>query len=213
MFWIDVEVPVIVCSRENDQYVPKQQTQIVKVLATPTGNEARKVIKNFEELAKANTELCLAKNNETTCYASVPDYWQTRSPQKPQLAIQYAENLGNGKIGRSRWTLIIPHYRYGKSHQAKFPDYEKGSYRGVQVLKDNSKIIVWCKSDTECLRVLNALKQYVDPDYLKGIEPPETTKSNRTYKEISVTPTLCQFFPLGQKDTVPEWSKKLRDKK
>ncbi|WP_017652141.1 hypothetical protein [Fortiea contorta] len=103
-------------------------------------------------------------------------------------AINTLEKL---KIGRSRWTLILPHYRYGSQHQPKFPDYEKGDYRGIQVLNDNSKIIVWCKTETECSRVINALKQYVDPDRLKGIEPLQVTNSNQEYKKISVTPTLC----------------------
>ncbi|MBW4572673.1 MAG: LamG domain-containing protein [Tolypothrix carrinoi HA7290-LM1] len=186
----------------------------IGLLATWTGDKSTSetIIGEYEELFKANSELCLAKNKEIEAYISVPDYWQTRSFQKPQLLIQFAENLGDGKIGRGRWSLVIPHYRYGKNHKPNFPDFEKGDVRGIQVLNDNSQIIVWCKSEAECIRVINAFKQYVDPDYLKGILPIETAKYNRKLRNVSVTPTLCQFFPLGQKDTVPEWSRKLRDK-
>jgi collagen type III alpha len=214
--FLSLEVPVCMCEQQPDgSWKVERGTTTVKAIANKDGSasNAATVLSEHEELFKANSELCLAKNKEFEAYLSVPDYWQTRSPQKPQLAIQYAENLGSGKVGRSRWTLLLPHYRYGEAHKPNFLDYEKGNYRGIQVLRDNSKIIVWCKTEFECLRVINALKQYVDPDFLKGIKPPETTNSHKDYKEVPVTPTLCQFFPNGQKDAVPLWSKKLRDKK
>jgi hypothetical protein len=213
--FIDVEVPVCVCEEQADgSWQVKREEITVKAIANKNGSlsNANAVIAEHEELFKANSELCLAKNKEFEAFISVPDYWQTRAPQKPQLAIQFAENLGDNKIGRSRWTLIIPHYRYGKDHKPNFPTYEKGGFRGVQVLNDNSKIIVWCKTAPECKRVIEALKQYVNPNVLKGIEPPQITDSNKRYKEVSVLPTLCQYFPMGQKDTVPEWSKKLRER-
>jgi collagen type III alpha len=213
--FVNIKVPVCVCEQKADgTWQPKRTTTTVKAITNKAGtsNNSQTIISEHEELFKANSELCLAKNKEFEAYLSVPDHWPTRSGQKPQLAIQYAENLGNGKIGRTRWTLLIPHYRYGQSHNPKFPTYEKGHFLGVQVLNDNSKITVWCKSAPECLRVINALKQYVEPKYLKGIEPPTVTDSNSTKKEASVISVLCQFFPNGQKDNAPSWSKRLRKK-
>ncbi len=211
--FVSVKVPVCQCFQNaKGEWETKKVYENVKAISNKAGtaNNALTIIGEYEELFKSNYELCLAKNKEMEAYASVPDYWQTRSFQKPQLAIQYAENLGNGKIGRSRWTLYIPHYNKPKEYEASFPKYEKGDYRGILVLNDNSKIIVHCKSEPECLRVINALKHYVDPFYLKNIKEPETTKGNEKYKQVSVIPTLCQFFPKGQKDTIPLWSKKLR---
>ncbi|QSJ15985.1 hypothetical protein JYQ62_30055 [Nostoc sp. UHCC 0702] len=156
----------------------------------------------------------MAKNKEFEAYLSVPDWWKGRSPQKPQLAIQYAEDLGNGKIGRSRWTLNLPHYAFGENHKPNFPNYRKGDYMGVYTLVDGSNIIVFAANETECVRVINALKRYVNPEILNksSKNPPNVTKTYNGFKEVPVIPVLCQFFADGQKDKAPTWSKKLRNK-
>lgn len=209
-----VDVPIATCkfNEQKQEWEPKIEFTTLDFFAT-SKNQAEQMAQIHVENAKQAAELCVNRNKESEVYASVPDWWQTRSFQKSQLAIQYAENLGDGKLSRSRWCLHIPHYRYGESHKPSFPSYQKGNFMGVQVLSDNSKIIVWCSSKPECLRVINALKQYVDPNFLQGIEKPRVTESNSVLKKVSVVPVLCQFFPDGQKNTVPQWSKKLRAKK
>ena len=212
--FLSVKVPVCRCYEDSGEWKVKKEFETVKAIANKAGTASNKatIISEHEELYKANSELCLAKNNEFEAYLSVPDYWQTKVGQRPQLAIQFGE-LINGKLGRSRWTLIIPHYKYGESYNPKFLDFKKGSVRGIKVLNDNSHIIVWCKTKSECKRVINNFLQYVPLEKTKGSLPIETVETNRNFKQALVTPTLCQYFPTGQKDELPLWSKKLRDKK
>ena len=108
--------------------------------------------------------------------------------------------------------MTLPHYFKPKTYKPKFPDYEKGDTEAIQVLTDNSKIIINAKDKTECLRVINVLKTYIDPNFLKNLKPPKVGDRGGVYKKCRVTATQCAFFPDGQKNTVPEWTLKLREK-
>ena len=213
MKFVNVTVPVCVCEQEADGWKVKRENTTVKAIANKDGtSNAETVVNEHEELFKANSELCLAKNREFEAHLSVPDWWPGRRPQVPQLAIQYAEDLGGGKNGRSRWTLILPHYAFDEKHKPSFPRYKKGDYMGVYQLADNSKIIVNAANKTECIRVINALKQYISPDILakSSKKPPNITETQNDYKKVTVIPVFCQFFLTGQKDEAPVWSKRLK---
>ncbi|MBE9215687.1 hypothetical protein IQ247_23980 [Plectonema cf. radiosum LEGE 06105] len=208
--WLNVEVPIITCELQNGEYKPKRETKKVKVLSTSSGSETLKVQYNFQEIAKTNEELCLLKNLEPTL--AVPEWWQARVFQRPQLVIQYAEET-NGKLGRSRWSVSLPHYNKQKTFKPDFPKYKKGNTEGVLVLTDNSKIIINASSKSEVIRVINSLKNFVDAKFLKGIQPPRIGERNKVYKSANVVPVRCSYFPKGQQDVAPEWSIKLWEKK
>jgi hypothetical protein len=184
------------------------------VIATTTGNESAKVQAQFAEIAKANEEICRHKNQSLEePVAVVPEWWQVRVFQRPQLVIQYAELLDNGKLGSSRWSVTIPHYNKPKTSKPQFPRYEKGNFEGILVLSDNSKIIINAKNKTECQRVINALKAFVNPKYLKDARPPKIGERPGTYKRVNVVPVRCHYFSTGQQNTLPNWSLSLWDKK
>ncbi|NJN13887.1 MAG: hypothetical protein HC815_40870, partial [Richelia sp. RM1_1_1] len=209
--WIKAKVEVVKCNFANGEYKPTTETKEVTVLSTPTGSERLKVENHFAEVAKANRELCLLKNLEPTLV--VPEWWQVRDFQKPQLVIQYAELLSDGKLGKSRWTTTIPHYNKPKTYKPKFPKYEKGDTEAIFILNDNSKIIINAKNKTEALKVINALKQFINPKFLKNTKPPKIGERSGSYKKVKVVPVRCHFFSKGQQNTAPDWSLKLREKK
>ncbi|NJO62672.1 MAG: hypothetical protein HC836_31910 [Richelia sp. RM2_1_2] len=209
--WLVVEVPTIICELKNGEYKPKREIKKVKVISTSSGSETLKVQFNFQEIAKTNEELCLLKNLDPTLV--VPEWWQVRDFQKPQLVIQYAELLSDGKLGKSRWTTTIPHYNKPKTYKPKFPKYEKGDTEAIFILNDNSKIIINAKNKTEALKVINALKQFINPKFLKNTKPPKIGERSGSYKKVKVVPVRCHFFSKGQQNTAPDWSLKLREKK
>jgi hypothetical protein len=89
--FVSIKVPVCQCFQNaKGEWEVKKTTETVKAISNKAGtaNNSTTIIGEYEELFKANSELCLAKNKEMEAYAYVPDYWQTRSFQKPQLAIK-----------------------------------------------------------------------------------------------------------------------------
>ncbi|MEH2448943.1 MAG: hypothetical protein V7K18_25105 [Nostoc sp.] len=215
IFWVEVQVPIVICEFKDDVWTPKRDSKTVKIIATQAGNEILKTQTEFNELAKANEEICNLKNKypQDEAYLVTPEWWQVRVFQRPQLVIQYAQLLPDNKIGRSRWAVTIPHYNKPKEYKPKFPQYDKGNFEGILVLKDNSKIIINAKSKPECTRVLENFKLFINPVYLKDIQLPKIGERPGVYKEVSVVHVYAHFFKDGQKDNVPTWSIKLRDKK
>ncbi len=149
--------------------------------------------------------------------AAVPEWWQIRPEhQRPQLVILFAEVLSSGKLTNSRWGLAIPHYNRPKSFRPNIPNYEKGSWQGILVLKDNSKIIVNAKTRSECSRVLNALKINVPVEYRtvngKAAKAKIGERLNADLRECRVTAIRADFFSTGQRNMTPDWSIDLRKK-
>ncbi|MBE9056350.1 alanine-zipper protein [Sphaerospermopsis sp. LEGE 08334] len=209
--WQSVEVDTVACEKDSQGiWKPTTNKVTITVIKTATGNEVEKVKKLYEEISKTNTEICLAKNNKCPePYAVVPEWWQVRSFQKPQLSIIYREVLPDGKYGRGVWTLTIPHYNKDKNYKLSLPEYEKGDYEGIKVLNDNSKIIVNAKNETVCLQVINAILAHVPRELKSGTQEPKIGKRKGVYKKCKVKPVRCHFFVDGQKDLVPTWSKSL----
>ena len=94
--------------------------------------------------------------------------------------------------------------------------YEKGSWEGILVLKDNSKIIVNAKDRSECAKVINALKINVPVEYRTVKGKPAKAKIgeriNSDLKQCKVTAIRASFFSTGQRDMKPDWSIDLRKK-
>jgi hypothetical protein len=143
--------------------------------------------------------------------AAIPDSWQLKAEaQRPQLAIVYLEKKSDGTLGKTPYSVHIPHFNESKKDTLKkgtFPDILKGNHYGILTLKDNSKITVNCKTQAECERVLDILKTFVLPDYLKCsiIRYGERKDS---LKEITVIPHICEYFKQGAREDVL-WRKSL----
>ncbi|GAX42446.1 hypothetical protein NIES4075_34470 [Tolypothrix sp. NIES-4075] len=207
-----IEVPICKCEYDNktNKWTPKTDNVQMEVFAT-SRKQADQLAQLHLDNARQAADLCIARNVEEPI-AVIPEWWQARSFQRPQLVIQYAELLGENKLGRSRWSVTIPHYNKPQKYKPSFPKYEKGDIEGILVLNDNSKIIINAKNKTECIRVINAFKQFVDPTYLKEIQKPKVGDRAGVYKKVNVVPVRCHYFSKGQKNNVPDWSLSLREK-
>ncbi|MBN3944120.1 hypothetical protein [Nostoc sp. NMS9] len=139
---------------------------------------------------------------------AAPDSWLIRPEHhRPQLIVQFGEMLGNKKVGSPKYTLTIPHPKPNKPNKSAIPAYKKGNWEIIFVLKDNSKITIHALNEIEGMKVLNAAKALVIPDYLKGGYLSKSGKviTPEPLAEIQVTPKMAKYFPNGRKSQKPEW--------
>jgi len=146
----------------------------------------------------------------------IPDSWQVRvGSKRPQLIVIFKPKNSSYPDKDSRWSLSIPHFDFTtankESQLQKIPDYEKGKHQGVFTLKDNSKIIVYAKSNTEARQFI---KSIVNNGLVKREQLYESTiedddikvgEAKGTFQELEVTPTFAKYFSTGQKNLKPDW--------
>ena len=209
--WIEVSVPTVSCILISGVWVPQINTISVKVLATEEGDEVAQTVNNYQEIAKANTELCLAKNKdkeEQECYAAIPDFWLIRPEHhRPQLIFQFGEVM-NGQIGSPKYPITIPHpLREFRPNGNTLPKYRKGNWEIIYVLKDNSKIVLHALNEIVGKELLNACLAIVDPAYLKGgyLSKNSKVEVDVPLSEIEVAPKMAKFFSEGRKNNKPDW--------
>lgn len=181
-----------------------------KTMSVPA-NEADALKILLDDAADRKGEKCTTESNTLT----IPEWWAVRpGADRPQFCIMYAEKFSTGKLGKSRWQLTIPHYNRPKGAKPQIPEYRKGNWMGTLTLNDNSKIRINAASATECRRVLNKLKILIPVDKRtingKAIKPTILERADGDLKECTVTPIRGDFYKTGQKQSLPDWSIKLR---
>jgi hypothetical protein len=196
-----VSVNVKVFDKCDEKGIPVHKMQSISVLDGTQSDAVLRYEKMFEIEGDQKCNLAIA---------AVPEWWQVRTGQRPQLVILYAEVSKDGKLTSSRWSLNLPHYNKPKSYKPAFPTYEKGSFEGILRLSDNSPVIVNCKNSTECKRVLNALKQFIPQKLTKGSVMKIGERFGADYKQVRVKAVSIKFFAEGQKDMKPTWIMDLR---
>jgi hypothetical protein len=144
--------------------------------------------------------------------AAIPMSWQIRNEgNKPQLIIQCAEENGVDKEGKKKYKsamypISVPHWDGAASDKISLPSYVKGNYEGIYTLNDNSKVTINAQNETECKRILNAIKpripkQYTTDAYFKG----GLIVRDKPIKESRVKPRYGRYFKDGQKNNKPDW--------
>ncbi|NET52805.1 MAG: hypothetical protein F6K09_30275 [Merismopedia sp. SIO2A8] len=134
--------------------------------------------------------------------ATVPEYWQRKvGSERPQLVIIYRPKSPQ-KNRTGNYSLHIPHYTGDKKPQ--FPEFKKGNWQGMLVLKDNSRLVVNGFSMAEAERVVKALQRYIKSEYLPGNFQVKQIKSNR-FQEIEVVPLRADYYSQGKTNAEPDW--------
>lgn len=193
--FVDITVATISC-------IDGVATEEQKTIHIIEGTEEQ-VRSEFLQLAEIHKHQC-----SNPSIAAVPEWWQVRlGAERPQLILQFAEDLGDGKFGAPKYALSIPHYTLGIPSDAPIGSYQKGSWEGILTLSDNSKIIVNCITHSEAERVLNLIQPLVDTDKLEGSFIKIGERKGQPLSEILVSPRIAKFFPTGQQDMKPAWIK------
>ena len=146
---------------------------------------------------------------------ALPEAWAVRRGiDRPQLVIVYAEIFGSGKLGASRWSLTVPHYRGTSKSKISAPSYRRGNWQGQLTLNDGSTIVINASTSEECKRSLNKLKILVPIDFRmkdgKVIKPRVVDNPNIDLKVCNLVPVMAKYYATGQKNMIPTWSQSLR---
>ena len=210
-----LSIPVVSCNfnEETGLWEPSVEQKNIEVFTLDN-----KTALGLGELYRGQAEMlaaqCDAKNDqgdEDMAIALIPEHWQVRiGADRPQLVVAYAEVV-DGKAGRGRWPVTVPHYRHGPSVTPNFPSYTKGNFWARLILRDNSRILINAVSVAEAKRIVNSLKGFVspgmiDPDQkiVTGERPAASAVGVRR-----VAPVFAAYFAKGQQEP-PEWHLRLR---
>jgi len=144
---------------------------------------------------------------------AIPEWWQVRvGADRPQFVIQFAKIETAGSIGSSRWSLTIPHYRHPAGYKPNIPEFTRGQFFGVYSCRDNSKLVVHCKTKAEVNRVLIPLIACINT--LQRPDTPIIHYGERTGQQLTIAtvkPTIGHFYSTGQKNLKPDWSIDFRE--
>ncbi|MEH2371766.1 hypothetical protein [Nostoc sp.] len=144
-------------------------------------------------------------------YAVCPDGWLIRPEyHRPQGIYQFVEVDSTGKvIGSPKYRITIPQHKPQKLQltQAPIPNYERGSWEIIYVLKDNSRITIHSKDEENGLLVLKAAKTLVDSAYLVGAYQSKSclVKPSSSIAEITVKCRMAKFYSTGCLSVLPDW--------
>lgn len=158
-----------------------------------------------QAIGKVGAESC----SKSTC---IPEWWQVRiGADRPQFVIQFGKVEAGGRMGSSRWSLTIPHYKHAAGFKPNIPTYSRGQHFAVYTCKDNSKLIIHCKSRQEIDRVLPAFLACIKDTQKPAI--PKIHYGERTGQVLTVAivkPTIGHYYATGQKNLKPNWSVSFR---
>ncbi|MGG6296300.1 hypothetical protein ACQ4M4_18070 [Leptolyngbya sp. AN02str] len=156
-------------------------------------------------------EICESGNG-----AAFPEWWAGRvGADRPQLVITIREISDDGKLGSSKWSFTIPHYRYGIQNPNYRPNlgrWQKGSYYFRETLRDNSKVILNCRDRAEAERMHEAIGELIDP--ARRFEPPLVDYGERKgsqLKQATVKAVFASFYASGQLNQKPDYTFKFED--
>ncbi|MEO1211084.1 MAG: hypothetical protein AAFX78_16280 [Cyanobacteria bacterium J06638_20] len=143
--------------------------------------------------------------------ATVPERWQLLSPRVSQAVVTLA-NVENGRIGRSRWQLAVPHYQFDAEGTPPALSFKKGQWYGQLFLLDNTKILVHCETQEEAERTLSALSLWVNPEMISSPENPEPVQTfgvrkGRELSTADVKAIRIDYWDAADDSGFPTWVK------
>ncbi|KGF72483.1 hypothetical protein DO97_07945 [Neosynechococcus sphagnicola sy1] len=198
------------CSLNADSglYEATISNQVVQALATKNGNQAYTIEQQFERLAEIEKEQCEAKNQESVAYAAIPEQWDIKvGNNRPQLIIQFGEKLQGNKVDSPKYSIVIPWANTTTAiKNSPIGQWDKGKIRCSYEMPDNSKIIVFAKTENEGKRVINQALTVVQGNKKRSDNLIICTRIDSTrFKEITVVPRILRFFSTGQGKAIPDW--------
>jgi hypothetical protein len=135
-----------------------------------------------------------------------PDSFVMKPGAFPQLVVMIREVLENGKLGKATYSFCIPHYFKPQGYKPSIPSFQKGRYRCVLELDDNSKIVINAISEVEGQKVITSLKNFIDPRFTRNCILRPASKDPRELKICRVKAIRGDFYSQGDKTNLPDWS-------
>lgn len=145
--------------------------------------------------------------------AAIPLSFQIRHEgDTPQMVIQCAQrkSAANGntpaRYDSAKYPITVPHWKGGQNDKPSLPPYKKGNWEGILVIADNSKVTINAQNESECIKILNAIKPWIDSKMLKGSYfKGGKIVTEEPIKQELVYPKYGRYFANGQKNNKPDW--------
>ncbi|MEH1851454.1 MAG: hypothetical protein V7L11_07155 [Nostoc sp.] len=174
-------------------------TQSVTVIS---GTESSELLK-FQELAQIKgAAVC------NIDVAACPDGWLIRPEyHRPQVIYQFAEIDHSGNItGAPKYPITVPHHISTKPDDA-LPNYKRGNWEIIYVLKDNSKVTIHSFDEDNGMTMLNAIKLRITPSYLDGAYLSKSclVVTDTDLAQITVKNRMAKYYSFGTKNALPDW--------
>ncbi len=184
------------CDEEGN---PVFSSQSVAVIA---GTESSELLK-FQELAQIKgAAVC------NIDVAACPDGWLIRPEyHRAQAIYQFAEIDNSGKIiGAPKYKITVPHHLSDQPNDP-LPNYKRGNWEIIYVLKDNSKVTIHSLNETVGMNLLDAIKLRIIPTYLVGayLSKSSLVVTDTPIAEITVKNRMAKYYSTGTKNDLPDW--------
>lgn len=196
--FVNISVPTFT-GNCDDSGNPVFIDQSVAVIA---GTESSELLK-FQELAQIKgAAVC---NIDA---AACPDGWLIRPEyHRPQVIYQFAEVANTGKIvGAPKYKITVPHHLSDEPDDP-LPNYKRGNWEIIYVLKDNSKVTIHSFDESNGMIMLNAIKLRITPSYLVGayLSKSSLVVTDTPIAEITVKNRMAKYYSTGTKNGLPDW--------
>ncbi len=197
MQFTSISVPIFSkCDANGD---PENDAQTINVIL---GTEATELLK-FQQLADIQ--------GQAACYQDVgacPDGWLIRPEwHRPQVIYQFAQVGKNGTIiGPPNYRITVPHHLPTKPDTG-LPNYERGNWETIFVLKDNSKVTIHSLDEDNGMMMLDAIKLRIIPNYLVGgyLSKSCLVDTDTEISKITVKNRMAKYYATGTKKQLPDW--------
>ena len=192
-----ISVPVFSqCDASGD---PENDTVPISVIV---GTEESELLKFFR-LAKIEGIAACSPD-----VAAIPDGWLIRPEwHRPQVIYQFAEIDKSGKIiGAPKYKITVPHHVSDKPDDP-LPNYKRGNWEIIYVLKDNSKVTIHSFDEENGKSLLDAIKPRIIDSYLEGayLSKSSLVVTDTPIAEITVRNRMAKYYSKGTKNELPDW--------
>ena len=140
--------------------------------------------------------------------AAIPDGWLIRPEwHRPQVIYQFAEIDKSGKIiGAPKYKITVPHH-VSDEPDDPLPNYKRGNWEIIYVLKDNSKVTIHSFDEQTGINLLNAIKLRIIDSYLEGayLSKSSLVVTDTPIAEITVRNRMGKYYSTGTKNELPDW--------
>lgn len=196
--FVNISAPIFSgnCDEEGNPVFDSQSVAVI------SGTESSELLK-FQELAQIKgAAVC------NIDVAACPDGWLIRPEyHRPQAIYQFAEIDKDGKIiGAPKYRITVPHH-VSDQPDDPLPNYKRGNWEIIYVLKDNSKVTIHSLNETVGMNLLDAIKLRITPSYLVGayLSKSSLVVTDTDIAQITVKNRMAKYYSTGAKNDLPDW--------
>lgn len=146
---------------------------------------------------------------DCSCVATIPESWPTKlGANRPQVVYLFRDIREDGSYGQRTKQIQVPYYQTDSASVQRPPTYQTGAYQGLLLLPDNSKFVVYAENRGAAEEMVNFAKSVIPGDLLESAQERYGEVVIKDSRLDTFECVRADYYPTGQKDLRPEWSKR-----